>query len=40
MRLNLTIQITDIDFDPSVCLLRLNGKNLTESPHIKVNNNI
>lgn len=36
LKLTLTIAITDVVFDPSTCSLRINGKNLTESKHIKL----
>jgi protein pelota len=36
MRLNLTIHVETIDFDTETCTLRLNGKNMEESEHVKM----
>ncbi|KAJ9078977.1 Translation factor pelota [Entomophthora muscae] len=36
LKLTITISITDIVFDPTTCSLRVNGKNITESKHIKL----
>ena len=36
IRLNLTIEVESIDFDSQQGILRLKGKNLTESQYVKV----
>ena len=36
VRLNLMIEVEQIEFDSQAGVLRLKGKNLTESAHIKV----
>ena len=36
IRLNLTIQVERVQFDPDTCVLRLSGKNREETEHVKV----
>jgi len=36
IRLNLTIQVERVQFDPDTCVLRLSGRNREESEHVKV----
>ncbi|KAI9298461.1 hypothetical protein K502DRAFT_339394 [Neoconidiobolus thromboides FSU 785] len=36
VKLTITISITEIEFDTSTCLLRINGKNITENKYIKL----
>ncbi len=36
IRLNLTIQVERVQFDPDTCVLRLSGKNREESAHVKM----
>jgi protein pelota len=36
VRLNLTITVESVDFDPIVGLLRINGRVSSESPYVKV----
>lgn len=36
LKLTIAISITEIEFDASTCALRINGKNITESKHIKL----
>lgn len=35
-RLNLTIEVQTIDFDTEACSIRLSGRNVKESPHVKM----
>jgi len=35
-RLTLTIQVLNVDFDPKECSIRISGRNMTESPHVKL----
>ncbi len=36
IRLNLTIQVERLQFDPDTCVLRLSGRNREETEHVKV----
>jgi protein pelota len=36
IRLNLTIQVERVQFDPDTCVLRLSGRNREETEHVKV----
>lgn len=36
VRLNLTITVESVDFDPNVGLLRINGKVASENQYVKV----
>ncbi|GAB5033847.1 mrna surveillance protein pelota [Nannochloropsis oceanica] len=36
IRLNLTIQVERVQFDPDTCVLRLSGRNREESEHVKM----
>jgi protein pelota len=36
VRLTITIQVETVDFDTQACMLRINGRNQTESKHLKV----
>lgn len=36
VRLNLTIDIEEIDFDSSVCLLRVSGRTKNPNPHVRL----
>lgn len=36
IRLNLTIEVERVQFDPDTCVLRLSGKNREETEHVKV----
>lgn len=35
IRLNLTIQVERVQFDPDTCVLRLSGRNREETEHVK-----
>lgn len=36
IRLNLTIEVERVQFDPDTCVLRLSGRNREETEHVKV----
>lgn len=36
IRLNLTIQVERVQFDPDTCVLRLSGRNRQETEHVKM----
>lgn len=40
IRLNLTIQVQRMQFDPDTCVLRLSGPNREESEHVKVSRSL
>ncbi len=36
VRLNLTLEIETVDFDPAGCIMRVKGRNIEESEHVKM----
>ena len=36
VRLTLTVEVDDVDFDPLECTIRLKGRNMEENPHVKL----
>ena len=36
VRLTLNISVEDVHFDPILCMLRIRGRNVEESQHVKV----